>query len=73
MAGNNQKADDLDSDLHSVGSDLMDIFREHEYWDKSKQIVISQEMTLDFDHSFSADGVYVGTQKLSILFDMYAR
>lgn len=70
---NNGDPDQLDADLHSVGADLLDIMRENDYWDSSKQIVLGSDLTIDFDHARSADGVFVGTQKISVLFEMWSK
>ena len=70
---NNGDPDRLDADLHMVGSDLMDILRANDYWSAEKQIVLGADLTMDFDHAFGVDGIFIGTQKISVLFEMWGR
>ncbi len=67
-----QNAADLDRNLFALGFDLFDFFYENKLWNEPKGIVIGEDVRMDFDYGNAVDGTLIGTQKLSVTFDMFS-
>jgi hypothetical protein len=65
-------AADLDRNLFALGFDLFDFFYVNRLWNEPKGICIGSDIRMDFDYGNAVDGTLIGTQKLSVDFDMWS-